>query len=178
MLVGAMALYALLTTAPPLLHLCGLFPTGAALKPTLFAVLFVSGMVGAGGVIAGTSILADIADAHEVETGVRREGLFFGGLSFARQAATGLGTLLGGVFLSVIAFPTQAAVADVPPALVDAVAIFAGPGTALFLVAGIALATRYRADRAAHEAILATLAARRAQAGRAFSSSTPSKTVG
>jgi Na+/melibiose symporter-like transporter len=178
MLIGAMALYALLTTLPPLLHLLGLFPTGAALKPALFGVLFVSGIVGAGGVIAGTAILADIADAHEVETGVRREGLFFGGLSFARQAATGLGTLFGGVFLSVIAFPTQATPEEVPRALVDAVAIFAGPGTALFLVGGVVLATRYRADRAAHERVLATLADRRAQAGRALSSMTPSKTVG
>ncbi|MBK7826997.1 MFS transporter [Nannocystis sp.] len=158
--VGGMAIYALLTMAPPLLHVLGLFPGGAALKPTLLATLFLSGIVGAAATVAAGSLLADIADEHELATGRRQEGLFFGALSFARKASTGAGTILGGVFLSAIAFPTQAEPGSVDPSLVTAVGLCAGPGTAIFGVAGVWIARRYRADRAAHAAVQAALAAR------------------
>ncbi len=158
--VGGMAIYALLTMAPPLLHVLGLFPGGAALKPTLLATLFLSGIVGAAATVAAGSLLADIADEHEPLTGRRQEGLFFGALSFARKASTGAGTILGGVFLSAIAFPTQAEPGSVDPSLVTAVGLCAGPGTAIFGVAGVWIARRYRADRAAHAAVQAALAAR------------------
>lgn len=160
--VGGMAIYAVLTMAPPLLHVLGLFPGGAALKPTLLLSLFLSGIVGAAATVAAGSMLADIADEHELTTGRRQEGLFFGALSFARKASTGLGTVLGGVFLSVIAFPTQAEPGTVDPSLVTAVGLCAGPGTAIFGVAGVWIARRYRADRAAHAAVQAALAARAA----------------
>lgn len=158
--VSGMAIYAVLTMLPPLLHTLGLFPAGAALKPTLLLSLFLSGIVGAAATVAAGSILADIADEHELATGRRQEGLFFGALSFARKASTGVGTVLGGVFLSAIAFPTQAAPGTVDPALVTAVGLCAGPGTALFGIAGVWIARRYRADRAAHAAVQAALAAR------------------
>lgn len=158
--IGGMAIYALLTMAPPLLHVLGLFPGGAALKPTLLATLFLSGIVGAAATVAAGSLLADIADEHELATGRRQEGLFFGALSFARKASTGAGTILGGVFLSAIAFPTQAEPGSVDPSLVTAVGLCAGPGTAIFGITGVWIARRYRADRAAHAAVQAALAAR------------------
>ncbi|MCB9706180.1 MAG: MFS transporter [Myxococcales bacterium] len=160
LLVGGMAVYALLTMTPPLLHVLGLFPAGAALRPTLLATLFLSGIAGAAATIAAGSLLADIADAHELSTGRRQEGLFFGALSFARKAATGVGTALGGFFLSAIAFPTQAEPGAVDPALVTAIGLCAGPGTALFGLAGVLIARRYRGDREGHAAVQAALAAR------------------
>jgi Na+/melibiose symporter-like transporter len=60
----------------------------------------------------------------------------------------------------VIAFPTQALPGTVDPALVTAVGLCAGPGTAIFGIAGVWIARRYRADRAAHAAVQAALAAR------------------
>jgi Na+/melibiose symporter-like transporter len=160
MFVGGMAIYAVLTMLPPLLHVLGLFPGGAALKPALLLSLFLSGIVGGAATVAAGSILADIAEAHELTSGRRQEGLFFGALSFARKASTGVGTVLGGIFLSVIAFPTQAAPGTVDPALVTAVGLCAGPGTALFGMGGVWIARRYRADGAAHAAVQAALAAR------------------
>lgn len=41
--------------------------------------------------IAGGSMIADIADMHELATGHRQEGMFFGGLAFAGKTASGLG---------------------------------------------------------------------------------------
>lgn len=160
MFVGGMAIYAVLTMLPPLLHVLGLFPGGTALKPALLLSLFLSGIVGGAATVAAGSILADIAEEHELTSGRRQEGLFFGALSFARKASTGVGTVLGGIFLSVIAFPTQAAPGTVDPSLVTAVGLCAGPGTALFGIGGVWIARRYRADRAAHAAVQAALAAR------------------
>jgi Na+/melibiose symporter-like transporter len=155
--VGGMALYAVLTMGPPILKIAGLFPTGSALRPVLFATLFASGVVGSGTIVAASSILADIGDAHELATGHRREGLLFGAFSFARKVATGAGTVLGGVFLSAVAFPTQAVPGTVDARLVTALGLCAGPGTALFGIAGVWLASRYRADRGAYAAIRAAL---------------------
>lgn len=158
--VWGMGAYAALTMLPPLLHVLGLFPTGAAFRPALYLTVLGSGLVGAAAVVASGSILADVVDAHELATGHRREGLFFGALSFARKAATGVGTILGGLFLSAVAFPTQAAPGTVDPWLVDALGICAGPGTAAFGIAGVWLASRYRADRHAHAATHSALRAR------------------
>jgi Na+/melibiose symporter-like transporter len=158
--VRGMALYAALTMGPPLLKIVGCFPTGGALRPALFATVFASGVVGASTIVAASSILADVADAHELATGHRREGLFFAAFSFARKVATGAGTLLGGLFLSAVAFPTKAVPGTVDARLVTALGICAGPGTALFGIAGVWLASRYRADREAHAVIRAALETR------------------
>lgn len=161
--VWGMGGYAALTLSPPLLHLLGLFPTGPWLLPTLALTNVLSGMIAAAAVIASASILADIVDAHELATGHRREGLFFGALSFARKAATGVGTIVGGLFLSAVAFPTRAVPGTVDPHLVEALGLCAGPGAGVFGVAGVWLASRYRADRHAHAAVRAALLAREPQ---------------
>ncbi len=54
-------------------------------------------------------MLADTADEHEWLFGVRREGLFFSGLTLAYKAASGLGGLMAGLALDAIHFPTNLA---------------------------------------------------------------------
>ena len=51
-------------------------------------------------------MMADAADEHELLFGVRREGLFFSGLSFAVKASSGIGGFLAGLGLDLIHFPT------------------------------------------------------------------------
>lgn len=45
------------------------------------------------------SMLADVGDLDEFETGYRREGLFFGILNFGEKLAAGFSILLGGILL-------------------------------------------------------------------------------
>jgi Na+/melibiose symporter-like transporter len=105
-------------------------------------------------------MLADVADEHELDTGRRQEGIFFGALSFSGKASAGIGTWIAGVALAVIDFPRQAAVADVPAATVTRLALVYGPGLLLLAVVAIALVGRYRLSRERHAEIRAALAAR------------------
>lgn len=159
--LAGMALYATTWALPPLLQLAGLFPTGPARLPTLLVVAFVGGLGGAVAVVSGASMLADITDAHEAETGLRLEGVFFGALSFGRKAATGLGGLLAGLILTAIGFPEQADPGAVAPATTAALGIAAGPGAGLLVLGALAAGRRYPLSRARHRALAEQLAERR-----------------
>lgn len=51
------------------------------------------------------SMIADITDQNELQTGQRHEGLLAAVMTFVIKATSGLGTLLAGVVLDLIAFP-------------------------------------------------------------------------
>src|SRR6202012_3459327 len=93
--------------------IAGLMPPSAV---TLTAILFGNALIGGigyvGGAIVAQSMMADAADEHEYLFGVRREGLFFAGLSFAYKAASGLGGFFAGVALDLIHFPAAARIGD------------------------------------------------------------------
>lgn len=59
------------------------------------------------------SMMADVVDEFELQTGNRQEGLFFSMLSFAYKMTTGVGTFIAGLLLAWIEFPKQTDVADV-----------------------------------------------------------------
>ena len=60
------------------------------------------------GIMVG-SLIADLVDEQELETGLRQEGVFASAISFASKATSSVGILIGGILLdTVIAFPRQA----------------------------------------------------------------------
>ena len=59
------------------------------------------------------SMMADVVDEFELQTGNRQEGLFFSMLSFAYKMTTGVGTFIAGLLLAWIEFPKQADITDV-----------------------------------------------------------------
>jgi len=164
-LVGV-GVFSLFILGPPVAKLVGWFP--AKESPFYLGVLvsagFVATFAAAAGVVMAGSMMADIADEHELETGLRREGIFFGALAFAGKATSGLGTFLGGIALDVIGFPKQAAPGTVPPQTVDSLGIVYGPGIAILAAVAMVFLARYRIDRERHAEIVAQLAQRRALA--------------
>lgn len=135
--------------------------------PTLLVILVAAGSVAASiaviqGII-GASIVADLLDEHELRTGYRQEAMFTAALSFSGKAMSGIGTLFGGLIITLIDFPTQAAPADVPADAVLRLGIVVGLIVPLFYVIPIALITRYRITRARHAEIRAALATRRGE---------------
>lgn len=64
---------------------------GSTLVGLLFAASLLSGATAIVTSIAFRAMMADAADEHELMFGVRREGLFFSGLTLGIKAATGLG---------------------------------------------------------------------------------------
>jgi GPH family glycoside/pentoside/hexuronide:cation symporter len=154
--------FSFFTTIPPVAKLIGAFPPEAsgAYVPTLYGLYFIASVFGAASLVSSGSMLADIADEHELETGLRQEGIFFGAVSFSGKASSGLGTAIAGFALWAIQFPTQAEVAAVPAAVSNQLAMIYGPGVLLLVIASIVILSRYSLDRARHDEIRDALARR------------------
>jgi len=84
--------------------------------------VFVLTMVG----IVGPSVIADILDQQELETGSRQEGMFFAALSFSGKSISGFGGLIGGVIIDLVALPIGAKPSDVDPRIIMNLGIAAG----------------------------------------------------
>ena len=110
------------------------------------------------------SMLADVADEHELETGIRREGVLYAVRAFSNKATAAFGTLFGGILLSVIDFPENAVRGSVPPETVWNLGLIAGPATSVFSLLALLFYLRYRINRQRHRAIVEQLQQRRAAA--------------
>lgn len=145
------------------LRFLGLLPeNGSAL---LLWILIVDGALFAAmevirGVI-GASLIADILDQHELETGYRQEAMFNAAVVFCIKATSGLGILFGGVILSVIGLPTGADPASVPSDVVWRLGLIVGICLPMLHVIPILMIRRYKITRAVHADIRAQLDARR-----------------
>lgn len=82
------------------------------------------------------SMIADITDQNELQTGQRHEGLLAAVMTFVIKATSGLGTLLAGVVLDLIAFP-GAVVAPSPGGESPTVAVDASTADALGAVVAL-----------------------------------------
>jgi len=115
--------------------------------------------------IIGASIVADLLDDHELRTGYRQEAMFNAALSFSAKAVSGLGTILGGLIITVIAFPIGAEPSDVPSDTIFRLGFVVGVAVPLLNLIPISLITRYKITRERHQEIAAALIARRAESG-------------
>ncbi len=167
--IGAFLSIGVLLSWPPLLQLYGRAPFDPA---TAAPLLFVNGLlVGTAIMIGGIgfqSMLADTADEHEWLFGVRREGLFFSGLTLAYKAASGLGGLIAGLALDAIRFPTDIAARGagfvIPSEVLAKLALISGPLPAAFALIAPLFLFGYHLTRKRHARIIADLAARAGKA--------------
>jgi Na+/melibiose symporter-like transporter len=162
-LVIGTAWYAVFALSPPSLRLLGWFPENGdeALVPLLVAANLIGGAGVIQAIVTAGSMMADISDAHELETGRRQEGIFFGALSFSGKGASGLGNLLGGIGLDLIAFPREAIPGGVDPDVLVRLGALYGPVVLGFAVVCVWCYSHYDLTRARHAEILEILAERR-----------------
>jgi len=109
------------------------------------------------------TMLADIADQHELQHGERNEGIFFGAFSFTNKCTAAVGSLIGGIAIDVLAWPTGPTVrtaADVPADTIVNLGLVWGPMAIALAVPSLFVFTRYTLNRERHAAILTTLADR------------------
>lgn len=162
-LIGAAALMAFTLLVPIPLKVLGLLPPDGS--RALMAVLLVSFSLSQLGFavlnISVLSALADVADAHDLATGKRQEGIFFAARSFAWKASSGFGHLVAGFAVDVIGFPTSAQPGSVPERLSMELALFEGPIAALPALFAVSFFARYGIDRRRHTEIQRALAERR-----------------
>jgi Na+/melibiose symporter-like transporter len=138
------------------LRLIGVLPPNGA--PMLLPLLIANEIIRIGVVtivlIMFISMIADVLDAQELNTGRRQEGVFSAALSFSAKATSGLGILLGGVLLDyVIAFPRGVAPDAVDPDIIRLLGWIAGIALPLLYLVPFSLIARYKITREIHAEI-------------------------
>jgi GPH family glycoside/pentoside/hexuronide:cation symporter len=165
--IANLLVFVLTQAWPPLVRIAGgLTGPDSFVIGVLLANALCSGIALVGVAIGAQSMMADATDEHEHRFGVRREGLFFSGITLAVKAASGLGGFIAGVALDVIDFPIALAAKpeslQLAPDVVRNLGLISGPLPAVItLLAPIAL-FGYRLTRSRHAEILLNLSKRKA----------------
>ena len=149
----------LLFFLPVVLRLVGWFPENGA--PELIWLLcgfrLLQGLIVQQALVSFGSMMADVVDEHELESGRRQEGIFFGAVAFSGKAASGLGNIVAGVGLDLISWPRGADIssaADIAPQTLVNLGLLYGPIVAGFAVVSVWCYTKYKLNRERHQEIL------------------------
>jgi Na+/melibiose symporter-like transporter len=149
---------------PVILRLLGWFPPNGA--PVLLPMIWIHGVMLVTAVVAigitVASMIADVVDESELDTGERQEGMFMSTVTFAQKATSGIGGLLAGVALDLIAFPKQSDPGSVDPDKIFALGVVVGPGVIVLYLVTLVFLARYPITRSRHLKTLAELERRQA----------------
>lgn len=122
--------------------------------------------IGIGGLVTlPFAMVSDTVDEEELNSGVRSEGLYFGGLTFAYKISQSLAIFLVGLVLDLIGFNGDLAVQT--PSASYGMGLVVGIGTLIPLFGAGAFYRSYRLTRAEVEHVKASLEARRLQSSAA-----------
>jgi Na+/melibiose symporter-like transporter len=123
-------------------------------------VVTLTGACSACGNVMGQSILADVIDADELETGERKEGAYYSAFTFLYKTSSGIMAMITGFTLSWVAFvpnaPTQTETTLLAIRSLNALAPLVS------MVIGGAILLGFGLDAAKHAEIRRALDARRA----------------
>ena len=146
---------------PVALRLMGLFPDNDS--PLLFGLIFSINAVAVGLGIVGnilfSSMIADVVEDSELQTGRRQEGLFFAAIAFVNKAVSGLGIFTSGMIVAAVKFPAGAKPGEVPADVVRNLGLVFVPTQLALYGAATLLLLGYRISRASHMETLRKLAA-------------------
>ena len=129
----------------------------------LFGFIFASNWLSVSAVISGASMVADVVEASEEQTGRRSEGTFFAGNFFMQKCATGLGIVVTGLLVDLSGMPAKAVPGQVAPEVIDRLALGYTLIVAVFAILIALILRRFPITREDHATRVAALAA----AGRA-----------
>jgi GPH family glycoside/pentoside/hexuronide:cation symporter len=133
-------------------------------QSTLALVLAVLAGVGvATAYIVPWSMMPDVIELDELETGQRREGVFYGLMVLLQKFGLAMGQFLIGVVLQGAGFISSEGQATPvqPDSALFALRVLIGPVPTVVLICGMALTAFYPITKAKHEEIMAQLAARK-----------------
>ena len=167
-LILAWSGWAIFQFVPTTLRLLDVIPDNDSMWVAylLISCSFLQGLIASQGSVTFGSMIADVADDHELQTTRRQEGLFFAALSFASKATSGLGGLVAGFGLDLINWPTGGGITagSIPAETLFGLGVLYGPGIALFGFISVWMCTHYHLSREAHASIQRELSLRRAGA--------------
>lgn len=123
----------------------------------LFAFFFFANYFSVAAMISASSMVADVVEASEIETGRRAEGTFFAGNFFMQKCATGLGIFITGLLVDFAGMPERAKPDEVPESVIDTLALSYTVMVAIFAIAIALIIRRFPISREDHEERLAIL---------------------
>ena len=112
------------------------------------------------------SMVPDVIELDELQTGQRREGIFYGFMVLLQKFGLALGLFLVGIALQVSGFIETAAgqpIPEQPPSALLAIRLVIGPLPTLVLIGGLVLAYFYPITREVHAEIRLKLQERKNQ---------------
>jgi GPH family glycoside/pentoside/hexuronide:cation symporter len=144
---------------PIILRLAGFFPANgtAILFWTMMLAGFLETILFLMLDTTWNSMVADVVEHTELDTGLRNEGIILSTLSFTDKCASALGISVAGVVLDLISFPKDAEVGEVPAETISLLGLTYGPLILVLFLAGSFFVSRYRISRADQEAVTASL---------------------
>ena len=144
-----MLVYVACIIIPNAAYLFGLMPAlGSAKLLHLIAALNGIGFMGfTGVVILANSMMADVADALELQTQKRQEGVLYSAFSFAQKLTFICGTGVATLSLTLIKFPKQMQPSEVPQSVINGLALASIVTAAVFGVLSLYAFTRYNLSR-------------------------------
>jgi len=129
----------------------------SALRPDQVSLAYVLAALSGSGIatayVLPWSMVPDIIECDQLETGRRREGSYYAFASFFQKLGTGAAIWALGQLLAVSGYVTPSRSGAVPPqpsAAVRAIRAFAGPIPSLLLLGAILFAWRYPITRESH----------------------------
>lgn len=145
---GAMLFYVFVLCAMPFVS--------SEIAGGIYPIAAVIGFAYGAAITIPWAIVPDVVEYDQLKTGRRREGLYYGGTTFAYKAATGIAFLISSVILWAAGY--EAKVVQSPQAVL-AIKFLIGPAPALLLLGAAILSLKYPLTAERHAKILEELAA-------------------
>ncbi len=138
---------------PILFRLLDIMPANgtSALFGVLAVDFFIQGGLYVMTAVLLNSMLADVVEELAVINGRRSEGLLFSADGFFSKAVSGLGVLISGVVLTMVAFPKHASPGKVGPEILWKMGAIYLPIVAVLTLLAIFMVWLFRIDRTRHE---------------------------
>ena len=148
---------------PLALRLLGVLPPNGApaLLPILMGAQMLHGVLGIASSIVTTSMISDVVEENQAQTGRRSEGLVLISDRLMLKLANALATILPGILLAIVKFPAGAKSTSLDPAIMRHLAIIYIALSLTLSLGAMLVWLTFRIDQAAHERNLAAIAARR-----------------
>ena len=123
----------------------------------MFVLVAMTNSAAVGMMMLTSSMMADVVEASQQETGRRSEGLFFAGYFFMQKCAVGIGTFAAGMILTFADFPQNAVPGRVDVTVLDGLALYY-MGTVLVLgIIGVLVLRHFPISRESHNERLRVL---------------------
>jgi Na+/melibiose symporter-like transporter len=158
--VRGLGLFIAFTAVPYACHALGLFPArdSAFFLPLYFLVVgMMANFCIASIMVTGPSMMADVTDEDELRHGRRREGIFFGSMSFIAKASVGVGVQLSGLLLDLVGLVPGTAPEEVTAAVGRNLGLAYVFAVVLIVGASLLVISRFDLTRERHREIQARL---------------------